>query len=71
MNDAVVTGEDFDPAATALLDLLRDDATRARYGRAAREKALAEFDERAIFEKVEAAYERLLGRAPVAGAASD
>jgi glycosyltransferase involved in cell wall biosynthesis len=66
----LVPARDPDALATALLDLLSDDATRARYGRAAREKALAEFDERAVFEKVEAAYERLLGRAPVAGAAA-
>jgi glycosyltransferase involved in cell wall biosynthesis len=66
----LVPPREADALATALLDVLRDDATRARYGRAAREKALAEFDERAVFEKVEAAYERLLGRAPVAGAAA-
>lgn len=49
--------------ADALLDILRDDAARAALGRAARRKALAEFDERAVFRKVVAAYEDLLAPA--------
>jgi hypothetical protein len=52
---------DPEALAGALLDLLGDDEKRAAFGRAAREKALAEFDERAVFRKVVAAYEELLG----------
>ena len=46
--------------ADAVLDLLRDPEKRHRMGRAARLKAEAEFDERGIFAKVLATYERLL-----------
>ena len=46
--------------ADALLELLRDDAKRAAYGRAARQKALREFDEREVFDRILGAYDRLL-----------
>jgi glycosyltransferase involved in cell wall biosynthesis len=42
--------------------LLSDAALRARLGGAAHAKALAEFDQRRVFEKVKACYERLLAR---------
>jgi len=40
--------------------LLSDPPLRARFGSAARAKALAEFDQRQVFEKVRACYERLI-----------
>ncbi len=46
--------------ATALLDLLYDDAKRFAFGQAARAKAVAEFDEQLVFDKVKAEYARLL-----------
>ncbi len=57
----LVPARDPQALAAALLELLRDDAMRADYGRAARLKALAEFDERVIFQRVVSAYEDLLG----------
>jgi glycosyltransferase involved in cell wall biosynthesis len=56
----LVPPRDADGLAAALLDLLQDDAKRQAFGRAAREKALAEFDERAVFARVEGAYADLL-----------
>jgi glycosyltransferase involved in cell wall biosynthesis len=50
--------------ASALMDLLRDDEKRAAFGRAAREKALVEFDERRVFERVMATYDELLAARP-------
>jgi glycosyltransferase involved in cell wall biosynthesis len=58
----VVPPRDADALAAALLDLLTDDAKRQAFGRAAREKALAEFDERAVCARVEEAYADLLAR---------
>jgi glycosyltransferase involved in cell wall biosynthesis len=46
--------------AEALLDLLSQDDRRRAWGRAARAKARAEFDERRVFSRVLAAYDRLL-----------
>jgi len=40
--------------------LLTDPALRASFGSAARARALAEFDQRRVFEKVKACYERLI-----------
>jgi glycosyltransferase involved in cell wall biosynthesis len=56
----LVPPRDADALAAALLDLLQDDTKRQAFGRAAREKALAEFDERAVFARVEGAYADLL-----------
>lgn len=55
----LVPARDAKALAEALLDLLSDDAKRAEFGRAARAKALAEFDERLIFARVEQAYAEL------------
>jgi glycosyltransferase involved in cell wall biosynthesis len=67
--DDKVTGllippRDPEALAAALLHLLHDDEKRAAFGRAAREKALAEFDERVVFRRVVSAYEDLLGAHP-------
>ncbi len=43
----------------ALVKLIKDAPLRARLGAAAHAKALAEFDERVVFRRVLAAYERL------------
>jgi glycosyltransferase involved in cell wall biosynthesis len=61
-----VPPRDADALASSLLDLLTDDAKRLAFGRAAREKALAEFDERVVFARVEKAYETLLARHGIA-----
>src|SRR5262249_39109522 len=58
----LVPPRDADALAAALLDLLRDDAKRAAFGRAAREKALAEFDQRVVFRKVLSAYDDVIER---------
>lgn len=55
----LVPVRDAGALAGALLDLLGDDAGRAALGRAAREKALAEFDERLVFARVKEAYAEL------------
>jgi glycosyltransferase involved in cell wall biosynthesis len=46
--------------AAAIQRLLDDAALRRQYGQAARAKALAEFDQRKVFEKVAECYRRLL-----------
>jgi glycosyltransferase involved in cell wall biosynthesis len=46
--------------AARLLDLLQDEERRRTFGSAAREKALAEFDERLVFQRVLQAYDDLL-----------
>ena len=51
---------DPEALAAALLDLLYDDAKCLAFGQAARAKAVAEFDEQLVFEKVKAEYARLL-----------
>jgi len=45
---------------TRLRELLRESGLRRRMGQAARDKALAEFDQRTVFEKVDACYQKLL-----------
>ena len=45
--------------AAAITPLLRDSAAVNRLGSAARQRALAEFDERLVFQKVLAEYARL------------
>ena len=49
--------------AGAIQRLLADAGLRRQLGRAARAKALAEFDQRKVFEKVESCYRKLLARA--------
>ena len=56
----LVPVRDVRALADAILDLVDDPAKRARFGMAAREKALAEFDERKVFERILARYESLL-----------
>ena len=58
----LIPPRDAEALAQALLDLLRDDEKRQRFGAAARVKALAEFDERLVFQRVIDAYRRLLAR---------
>ena len=57
----IVPPKNVGALADALLELIRNDAKRADFGRTAREKALAEFDERLVFRKVADVYEQLLG----------
>jgi glycosyltransferase involved in cell wall biosynthesis len=64
----LVPPRDAEALAAALLDLLTDDAKRLAFGRAAREKALAEFDERVVFARIEQAYASLLARRGLAPA---
>lgn len=49
-----------DALARALMQLIASKPLRERFGRAGREKAVAEFDEGVVFARVLAAYERLL-----------
>ena len=58
----LVPVRDAEALAAALLDLLHHDEKRAAFGRAARAKALAEFDERLVFARVQAAYDQLLAQ---------
>jgi glycosyltransferase involved in cell wall biosynthesis len=56
----VIPPRDAGALAAALLELLTDDEKRHRLGRAARDKALAEFDERRVFARVTEAYGELV-----------
>ncbi len=58
----LVPARDPQALAKAILDLLRDPEMRARMGEAAKLKAASDFDEQAVFQKICAAYDRLLGR---------
>ncbi len=51
---------DIPALAARMQQLLDDDELRIAMGHAARAKALAEFDQRTVFKKVEATYRRLL-----------
>jgi glycosyltransferase involved in cell wall biosynthesis len=62
----LIPPRDADALASALLDLLRNDAKRLAFGRAARQKALAEFDERVVFATVAEAYGALLAKRELA-----
>jgi glycosyltransferase involved in cell wall biosynthesis len=56
----LVPAKDASALAEAILELLGDPDLRRRYGAAARQKALREFDERVVFRRITSAYERLL-----------
>ncbi len=56
----LVPPHDPQALAEALSELLQDDSRRLACGRAARRKALAEFDERQVFARVLTSYDRLL-----------
>jgi glycosyltransferase involved in cell wall biosynthesis len=62
----LVPRRDPEGLAAALRDLITDDAKRLAFGRAAREKAVAEFDERVVFARVNEAYAELLSHRAVA-----
>lgn len=57
-----VPAADADALAAAIEELLANPERRADFGRAARAKALAEFDERVVFQRVRDAYAELLPR---------
>lgn len=57
----LVPVRDAKALADALLDLTRAPEKRAAFGAAARRKAIAEFDERKVFERILARYATLLG----------
>lgn len=52
---------DASALAARIQQLFDDEPLREKMGRAARQKALAEFDQRVVFKKVEDTYRRLLG----------
>jgi len=56
----IIPAKDAPALANAIEALLADPSLRAEMGRRAREKALAEFDERVVFDRVLRTYERLL-----------
>jgi glycosyltransferase involved in cell wall biosynthesis/ribosomal protein S18 acetylase RimI-like enzyme len=58
----LVPTRDSERLAMALIHLLRDNALRAQLGKAARERAIARFDERKVVETVVERYETLLER---------
>lgn len=58
----LVPPRDPEALTQALLDLLDDPDRRYAFGRAARHKALTEFDERLVFARVHDAYRQLLAR---------
>jgi len=55
----LVPVRDAETLAARILDLLGDDQRRLAFGRAARRKALAEFDEREVFSRVLETYSQL------------
>jgi glycosyltransferase involved in cell wall biosynthesis len=59
---ALVPVRDAEALVRVLDELLADAARRERYGRAAREKAEREFDQRVVFRKVAACYAELITR---------
>ncbi len=58
----VIPAKDASALARALLSLLADPVKRAEMGKAGREKALREFDERVVFERILRRYRTLLER---------
>jgi len=56
----LVPARDAGALAAAILALVENPATRDKFGKAARAKALAEFDERAVFQRIVARYASLL-----------
>jgi glycosyltransferase involved in cell wall biosynthesis len=56
----IVPARNPDALADAIQELLLDPEKRRSFGAAARAKALKEFDEQAVFQRIMAAYERLL-----------
>ena len=59
-NGLIVPLRDVDALAAALIRLLRDHDRRRAMGDAGRRMALEQFDERLVFQRVSAAYHRLL-----------
>ena len=59
-NGLLVPAKDSRALAQAILSLLGDPAKIRQYGAGARERALAEFDERRVFAIVAFEYQRLL-----------
>ncbi len=57
----MVPARDPEALAGAILALLEDQRLRERFGAAGREKAVREFDERIVFQRILRTYERLLG----------
>jgi glycosyltransferase involved in cell wall biosynthesis len=55
----LVPVRDAEALAARILELLSDDEKRLAFGRAARQKALAEFDERTVFSRVLETYSQL------------
>ncbi len=60
----LVPARDASALADAILELLGDSELRRTYGDAARAKAIREFDEQVVFQRIRSAYERLLARRP-------
>jgi glycosyltransferase involved in cell wall biosynthesis len=58
----LVPVKDQEALASAIIALLQDEPKRRRFGVAARQKAIAEFDEHRVFERVLAGYRRLLAQ---------
>jgi glycosyltransferase involved in cell wall biosynthesis len=62
VNGLLVPRAEVGPLALALAQLVRDPAQRERFGKAGRLKAEAEFDERAVVDRLLAAYDELSAR---------
>lgn len=63
INGLLVPPKDAPALANALRQLCQNPATRQRMGQASRAKALAEFDERIVFEQTRAVYDELKPKA--------
>jgi glycosyltransferase involved in cell wall biosynthesis len=62
VNGLLVPRAEVGPLALAIAQLVRDPAQRERFGKAGRLKAEAEFDERAVVDRLLAAYDELSAR---------